>query len=95
MDEKEQRAFIRFLYSELKNYSRELMAYQLFAETLKVNGVRGIDGMLQECRESATLKKRLDENFRSLEEIIPPIDADFQDQVKQFLERWKPTEKPN
>lgn len=91
MDEREGRQFIRFLASELKNYTRELMAYQLLTATLKIRGQTGIDELLQEYRESPTLHKRLDEILRDLEEILPPEDADYSDQVKELLLKWKPS----
>lgn len=95
MTEEEKKSFIQFLYKELKFYCQEMLAYRLFAETLKANGVRGVDAMIRECRESATLKKKIEDYFPPLEETLLSSGADFQERVKQLLENWKPTGRPN
>lgn len=96
MNDKEQRDFIRFLCRELKAYSRELSAYQLMVATLKMRGIQeaGLDNLLEECRSSETLKKKIDDDFRPLEEILPPASEGFEEMAKRLLSEWKPTGRP-
>jgi len=90
MDASEQRSFIRFLAKELKVYTRELMAYQLFAHLLKQAGCSGVDEILDQARKAPALQERFEKNFEGFDELLPPPDPDYEDQVKELLAKWKP-----
>ena len=97
MNDQEQRDLIRFLCKELKDYCRELMAHQLMIATMKVNGIQaaGLDNLLEKCRSSETLKKKLDDDFRPLEGIMPPASEGSEEMAKRLLSKWKPAGRPN
>jgi hypothetical protein len=97
MDEREQRQFIRFLAKELKNYVRELMAYQLCLELLKHYPAQEppaeeIERLLVDVRKSPALQARFDKQFDGFEEILPPADPEYSEVVKELLAKWKPPE---
>lgn len=94
MDEREQRSFIHFLVRELKAYTRELMAYQLLAHTLKEAGVLGVQELLDQARQSPELQVKLDENFADFDAILPLPDPDQSEMVKELLAKWKPKDGP-
>ena len=90
MDEGEQRSFIRFLAKQVKDCSRELMAYELFAHMLKQSGYTGIDEILNQARESPALRARFDKNFERFDELLPPEDQDPSERERKLLEKWNP-----
>jgi hypothetical protein len=90
VDANEQKDFIHFLAKELKIYSRELMAYQLFAHLLKQAGIAGVDEILNQARQSPALEARFEKNFEGFDALIPPADPDQSERVRELLERWKP-----
>ena len=90
MDAAEQRSLIRLLAKELKAYSRELAAYQLFAHLLKKAGYEGIDAILDQARKSPELQKTVDKNFEGFDELLPPPDPDYEERVQELLSKWKP-----
>jgi hypothetical protein len=90
VDEREQRQFIRFLAKQWKDSSRELMVYQLFVHTLKQGPLPGAEEFLDAARRSPLIQKEFENQFEGLEEMLPPADQDYADQVKELLERWKP-----
>jgi hypothetical protein len=95
MNERQQRAFIHFLAKELKNYVRELMAYQLFAHFLKESGmVENVDDLLRASRQSPLLEERFQTQFEGFDAILPPQDSGYEDQVKELLLKWRPPEGP-
>lgn len=96
MNDAEKNDFIRFLVKELKAYSRELMAYQLFAHLLKQAGYTEVDELLAEARKDHALEKRLEKNFSSLEALLPQPSQGVSEMAKEFLEKWNSAdEEPN
>jgi hypothetical protein len=88
MDASEQRSLIHFLAKEMKAYNRELMAYQLFAHMLKQAGVVGVEEILEKARQSPEVQARFDKNFEGFDELLPPPDPSYEDQVKEILLKW-------
>ena len=70
MDANEQNAFIRFLADELKNHSRELMAYKLFALQLRKAGYVGVDELLSQARKSPELQALFEKHFEGFDAFI-------------------------
>ena len=92
MDEREQRQFTRFLAKQMKEYARELMAYQLFVHMVKqIPGVEGTEELLDAARRSPAVQKEFDRQFEGFDELLPPADQDYSEKVKELLERWKPS----
>jgi hypothetical protein len=90
VDVLEQRDLIRYLAGELKKYTRELMAYQLFAHLLKQAGCIGVDDLLDEARKNPALAVQFEKNFEGFDELLPPADHGLEERVKELLEKWRP-----
>ena len=78
MDAREQSSLIHFLAKEWKDCSRELMAYQYLAHTLEQAGVVGVQGILNQARNSQEFFRvwissshRLTQCFRPPIQITP------------------------
>jgi ASC-1-like (ASCH) protein len=96
MDQDEQRSFILFLAKEMKLYCRELMAYQLFAEMLKENGIEGVDQMLEKARNSPAIQARFQRQFEGFDELLPPSREELEELAwQELLKDWKPSGRPN
>jgi hypothetical protein len=97
MNEREQRQFIHFLVKELKNYVRELMAYQLCLALLKKYPAQEppaeeIEKLLIDARKSPALQAQFEKQFDGFDEILPPADPEYSEMVKELLVKWKPPE---
>ena len=96
MDQDEQRSFILFLAKEMKLYCRELMAYQLFAQILKDNGIQGVDQLIETARSSPALQARFEKQFEGFDELLPPSREEIEEKAwREVVQRWKPNGKPN
>jgi len=96
MDDAEQRALIHALAQRWKETTRELMVYQLFAQLLKQREALGVEKLLEIARESPELQVGFDMSFEGLEEFLPPSPGEMLNQeIRQLLEKWNPTGKPN
>jgi ASC-1-like (ASCH) protein len=96
MDQDEQRSFILFLAKEMKLYCKELMAYQLFVEMLKENGMEGVDDLIERARSSPAVKARFEKQFEGFDELLPPSREELEEQAwQELLKEWNPGGKPN
>ncbi|HEX4030261.1 MAG TPA: hypothetical protein VHX20_07835 [Terracidiphilus sp.] len=96
MDQDEQRSFILFLAKEMKLYCRELMAYQAFAETLKENGMEGVDDLIESARQSPAVLARFAKQFDGFDELLPPSREELEELAwQELLKDWKPSGRPN
>jgi hypothetical protein len=91
MDEKEQRQFIRFLAKQYKDCYRKLLGYQAFVHLLIQNpALPGVAEVLDAAMNSPAVQKELDRQFEGFEEMLPPADPDYEEKVKELLEKWTP-----
>jgi hypothetical protein len=95
MDETEQRQFIRFLATEVKEYWRELAAHRILIQMLKDAGLPGVDKLLETARNSPELQKVFERHFAGFDKLIPTAAEEFDSEVRKFLEHWHPDGEPN
>ena len=95
MDEHEQRQFIRFLATEVKEYWRELAAHRILIQMLKDAGLPGVDKLLEKARNSPELQQVFERHFAGFDQLVPTSSDDFDAEVRKFLEHWHPDGEPN
>ncbi len=96
MDPDEQRSFILFLAKEMKLYCRELMAYQLFVQMLKENGMEGVDELIEQARNSPAVQERFKKQFEGFDDLLPPSREQLEEIAwQELLKQWKPDGQPN
>lgn len=95
MTETDQRILIHALAQKWKETARELMVYQLFAQLLKENAPE-VENLLETARNLPELQTAFDKSFEGLEEMLPQLlGSALNEEIRQLLERWNPTGRPN
>jgi hypothetical protein len=96
MNEEGQKRLIRYLAKRVKELYRELLVHRGFVQLLKEIGYQDVDSILESARQSPAVQERYEAYFRGFDELIPPVDEDFEEQaLRELLQRWKPDGEPN
>jgi len=81
MDEDQQKRFLYFLVRRVKELYPQSLLYRAFAERLKELGYQDVDAILEEARQSPAYQAKCDAYFQGLDELVPPIHEDIENQA--------------
>jgi hypothetical protein len=85
MEEIEKLAIIRVLAKLTKSQYRELLAYRMFAQYLKLQGFSDADELIESARQSPELDRASADFDQAIDSKMPPFDEELQDEA---LRKW-------
>lgn len=81
MGEDQQKRLLHFLARRVKELFRENLLLRAFAQQLREMGYNDVDAIIEGCRQSAAYREKCEAYLHGLDELVPPIHEDIENQA--------------